>query len=88
MSRLTHSARKALPRSKFALPPKRSGPNKTPSTIKGRFPIDTIARARNADARAAQGVKKGTLTPAQAAIIRRRVHRAYPSIKQGGEAGK
>lgn len=86
MSRLTHSARKALPRTSFALPPKKSGPNKTVSTVKGRYPIDTAGRARNADARAAQAVKAGRMTKAQEGTIRARVKRAYPSIQQGPEA--
>ena len=81
MSRLTHSARKALPRKDFALPPARSGPNKTVSTVKGRYPIDTKARARNALSRGAANA-----SPAQLATIKRRVKAAYPSIKQGGEA--
>lgn len=81
MARLTHGRRKSLPRSKFALPPKRRGKNKTASTVKGRFPIDTKARARNALARAAQGVKRGTLSASQAATVRRKVKRRYPSIK-------
>ena len=81
MARLSHSHRKRLPRKAFALPPKRSGKNKTPSTVAGRFPIDTKARARNALARAAQGVKAGTLSRSQAATVRRKVKRRYPSIK-------
>lgn len=81
MARLTHSRRKSLPRSAFALAPKRTGKNKTVSTVKGRFPIDTKARARNALARASQGVKRGTLSAAQAATVRRKVKSKYPSIK-------
>ncbi len=81
MARLTTTARKRLSRRAFALPPKRKGKRKTPSTVRGRFPIDTKARARNALARAAQGVKRGTLSAGEAATIRRRVKRRFPSIK-------
>lgn len=80
MARLTQSRRKRLPRSKFALPPRRRGKRKTASTVRGRFPIDTRARARNALARAAQGVKRGTLSSREAATVRRKVKRRYPSI--------
>ena len=72
--RITTKGRRSLKKSQFGLPDgNRPG-------IKGRFPIDTIERARNALARAAQGVKRGTLSPAQAAQVRRRVHAKYPSI--------
>ena len=81
MARITTARRKRLPRGSFALPPRRRGKRKTSSTVKGRFPIDTKARARNALARAAQGVKRGTLTATEAATIRRKVKRRFPSIQ-------
>lgn len=87
MARLTTRRRKGLSRGKFALPPKRRGKNKTSKTVKGRFPIDTKARARNALARATQGVKRGTLSSSQAATIRRKVKRRFPSIKQSKRRG-
>lgn len=78
--KITTAGRVALPRAKFALPPrdeeKRRG-------IKGRFPIDTEARARNALARAAQ-----TLSPAEEAKVRRAVAREFPGIEQGNNHGR
>lgn len=77
MSKLTHTARAMLPAAKFALPPKPG------SNAKGSYPIDTIGRARDALSRGAANA-----SPAQLAVIKRRVHAAYPSIKIGGDAGK
>ena len=62
MAKLTAAARKAIPASKFALPG-------------GRFPVEDRAHAANAKARATQGVKAGTLSPAQAATVRRKADR-------------
>lgn len=76
--RITTEGRKALPKGKFALPP---GPEERRRGIGGRFPIDTKARARNALARAAQGVEAGTLSSSQEATIKRAVSRAFPDIE-------
>lgn len=59
MAVLTTKARKAIPKSKFALPG-------------GRFPVEDKAHAANAKARATQGLAKGTLTPEEAAKVRHR----------------
>jgi len=56
MSKLTTKQRKAMPQSDYALPGK-------------RFPVEDKNHARNALARAAQGVKAGTLSPAQKAKV-------------------
>ena len=75
--KITTAGRRALSRSQFALPDgNRPG-------VAGRYPINTIARARNALARAAQNE-----TPAVQAKIRRAVYAKYPELKlelkQGG----
>lgn len=71
MSVLKHSARKALKPSDFALPP-------------DRYPIEDIAHARNADARAAQEYAAGKLSKADEQTVFRKVHSRYPSIVQNG----
>jgi hypothetical protein len=63
MSKLTTAARKALPTSDFALPGKR------------KFPVEDKAHAEDAKSRATQGVKRGSLTPAQASKIRAKADR-------------
>jgi len=74
---ITTRGRRSLRKSQFALPPtaeqKRRG-------IKGRLPIDTIERARNALARAAQMKKRGEITGRQLTLIQHRVNRAFPKI--------
>jgi len=77
---ITTAGRRALTPSKFALPP---GPEEKRRGIKGRFPIDTSDRARNALARAAQLKKIGHLSSAQLATVRRKVRAAWPSIDVG-----
>ena len=52
MATLTNKQRKAMPQSDYALPGK-------------RFPVEDRTHAANAKARATQGVKAGTLSPAQ-----------------------
>jgi hypothetical protein len=64
------STRKALPGSKFGLPAER------------KYPVDTKGRAANAKGRATQQVKKGNLSPAQAAVIDKKADRVL------GKAGK
>jgi hypothetical protein len=46
---------------------------------KGRYPINTVKRARNALARVAQNG-----TPAQQAQVKQAVHKKYPSIQISG----
>ena len=75
MAKLTHARRKRLSRGSFALPPKRSGKNRTPKTVKGRYPIPDLAHARNALARVAQHG-----TPSEKARVRAAVRRKFPSI--------
>jgi hypothetical protein len=75
---ITTSGRRALTASQFALPP---GPEEKRRGIKGRLPIDTLLRARNALARAAQMKKSGHLSAAQLATARRKIHAVWPSIE-------
>lgn len=72
MAKLSTEQRKALPKSKFALPGKGEGPHgKGP----GSYPIPDAAHARNALSRVAQ---HGTST--EKAQVRAKVHREFPSI--------
>lgn len=75
---ITTTGRRALDREQFALPP---GPDEKRRGIKGRLPIDTIERARNALQRAPQMQQRGHITAGQLAEVRRVVHRAWPSIE-------
>jgi hypothetical protein len=75
---ITTAGRRALERGKFALPP---GPEEKRRGIKGRLPIDTYNRAKNALQRASQMRKRGHLSAQQLAEVRRAVHRAWPSIE-------
>jgi hypothetical protein len=75
---ITTAGRRSLKASKFALPP---SPEEKRRGIKGRLPIDTLARARNALARAAQMKKSGHLSAAQIATVRRKIRAAWPSIE-------
>lgn len=68
---LTSKERTQLPSSLFGLPKRRA------------YPIDTISRARNALARAAQFA-----SPRDQRRIRERVHERYPGIKVSGLGGK
>ncbi len=75
---ITTSGRRVLDRGQFALPP---SPEEKRRGIKGRLPIDTIARARNALQRARQMQKRRHLTVGQLEEVQRTVHKAWPSIK-------
>jgi hypothetical protein len=75
---ITTAGRRALKRSQFALPP---GPEEKRRGIKGRLPIDDIARARSALARASMMHHQGHITTRQLTQARRAVHRAWPSIE-------
>lgn len=70
MAKLSTKARKKLPASKFALPG-------------GKFPINNRSHAGNAKARATQGVKAGTLTGAQAAMVRKKANRVLAATRPG-----
>jgi hypothetical protein len=59
MAKLTAKRRRALPKSAFAYPSTRS------------YPIDTLARARNALRRASQSNTKGTYAHVAKAVRRR-----------------
>ena len=74
---ITTSGRRALSADQFALPP---GPTEKRRGIKGRLPIDTIERARNALTRASQMHKRGDITARQLTAIRHRVNRVFPKI--------
>lgn len=62
MAKLTSKSRNELKPSSFALPG-------------GRFPVEDKAHAANAKARATQGVKTGTLSPAEAATVRAKANK-------------
>jgi hypothetical protein len=49
----------------------------------GRFPINDKVHARNALARVAQGLKRGTLTAAEAATVRRKANRMLHGKRAG-----
>jgi hypothetical protein len=63
MADLTERKRDALPKSTFGLPGER------------KYPMPDASHARNAKARAAQQVKKGTITKAEEATIDRKADR-------------
>lgn len=75
---ITTAGRRALSADQFALPP---GPEEKRRGLKGRLPIDTLKRGRNALARAAQMRKRGEITGTQLAAAQRKVHAAWPSIE-------
>jgi hypothetical protein len=77
---ITTHGRQTLHADQFALPP---GPEEKRRGIKGRLPIDTILRARNALARASQMKKHGHISTGQLAAVKRKVHAAWPSIEVG-----
>jgi hypothetical protein len=63
MAELTEKKRDALPESKFGLPDEK------------KYPMPDKSHARNAKARAAQQVKKGTITKSEKAKIDRKADR-------------
>jgi hypothetical protein len=77
MAKLTTRARKAIPKSDFALPDKRSK-----SGGKGGYPIEDKAHARNALARVSEFG-----TPAQKAEVRAKVEKKYPGMGDGKKKG-
>jgi hypothetical protein len=74
---ITTRGRRVLKRDQFALPP---GPEEKRRGIKGRLPIDSIERARNALARAAQMKKRGDITTRQLTAIQHKINRTFPEI--------
>lgn len=70
MTKLTYKQRERMSKKDFALPVKRHGG-------KGGYPIEDKAHARDALARIS---KFGT--PAEKAIVRAKVHKKFPSIKE------
>jgi hypothetical protein len=66
MARLSYAQRQRLPKSSFAVPEKDG------------YPIDTVARGRNALARVSQFG-----SPEEQSRVRGAVRRRYPGIKQG-----
>lgn len=75
---ITTSGRRALSRGQFALSP---GPEERRRGIKGRLPIDTKKRARNALTRASMMHHDGHISARELATVRGAVHRAWPSIE-------
>jgi len=76
---LTLKKRESLPSSKFAIPEKKAKNIGVASEIvgssKGKYPIPDLAHARNALARVAQHG-----TPAEKALVQRKVHAKFPGI--------
>jgi len=73
--RITTKGRRGLSAGQFGLPGgERPG-------VKGRYPIDTIERARNALARSAQAVKAGRMSKRERAILVRRIKAKWPEIE-------
>lgn len=70
MAVLTTAQRKRLKPKQFGLSKQR------------RFPVNDRAHAANAKARATQGVKKGTITPAQKATIDRKANKVLGTSKR------
>lgn len=66
--RLTAEKRKKLPKTVFGLPGKRG------------YPMDTRARAINAEARATQMMKKGKLSPSSGAKIKAKAKRRLRTV--------
>lgn len=77
MGKLTYGARKALPKSQFALPANKTKGN---AAGKGAYPINDENHARNALARVAQNG-----TPAEQAKVKAAVKRKFPDIGVGGK---
>jgi hypothetical protein len=75
VARLSYEKRKALPKSSFAVPVKKTKEN---PAGKGAYPIPDKAHARNALARASQFG-----SPAVKAAVRRKVASKYPRIGRG-----
>jgi hypothetical protein len=75
--KITTKGRRALSAADFALPP---GPEERRRGIKGRYPIDTEERARNALARGRQFASRAEL-----AQIVRKVKARYPNIEISAE---
>jgi len=73
--KLTTYGRRGLAASDYALPPDAEARRRG---FKGRYPIDTIERARNALARVSQFG-----TAAEKAAVKRAVRRKYPDIEIG-----
>jgi hypothetical protein len=78
MAVLRMAQRKKLPKSEFALPGRGEGPSGKGA---GSYPIPDPGHARNALARVSQHG-----TPEEKKIVRAKVRRKYPSIKQGGSS--
>jgi hypothetical protein len=72
MAKLTYQQRKAMAKSTFVFPAKKTASNKAG---KGAYPIPDAAHARNALARVSQFG-----TPAEKAAVKAKVHAKFPAI--------
>ena len=70
MAKISYAQRQKLPKSEFAIP------SKSPDS--GSYPIDTLARGRNALARVSQFG-----TSQEKATVRNKVRAKFPGITQG-----
>lgn len=75
---LTTAGRRALRADQFALPP---GPEEKRRGFKGRLPIEDLDHAHAALTRISQMHHLGHLSAGQVAAAKRKIHKAWPSIK-------
>ena len=74
--KMTAKRRRSLGRKSFAIPARKGAKTATGKKKTGRYPIDTLGRARNALARVSQhGAAK------EKGQVARAVRRKYPSLK-------
>lgn len=78
MANLTAAKRKKIPKSEMGLPKKKGPRGGAP---KGTFPMPDKAHARNAKARASEGVNKGTLSKSQKAKIDAKANKVLGKTK-------
>jgi len=77
--KLTIVGRKRIKPSKFGLPGKGEGPE---GTGHGSYPMNDIAHARNAIARAKQQLEAGNLSQAEYEQIVSKAYRLYPGLRK------
>lgn len=80
MATLSSKARKNVPKSKMGVPSKAT---KGGGAVSGTYPMPDRAHAANAKARATQQVKKGNLSPAQAAKIKAKANKILGTKSKG-----
>lgn len=79
---ITPKQRKKIPKSEMGLP---QNATKGGGAVSGTYPVDTLKRAYNAKARAAEQLSKGNLTHAQYAEVTRKANNRISKVKQHGK---